>query len=62
MGCASRAARTERGDSGVTLDRVAPAGEGGSETEGTEAGDSVERLIEQADMAAWMEAFSHSGA
>jgi len=38
------------------------AGEGGSEAEGTEAGDSVERLIERADMAAWMEAFFHSGA
>jgi len=40
----------------------APAGEEGSELEGGEAGDSVERLVERADMAAWMEAFSHSGA
>ena len=40
----------------------APAGEGGSEAEGTEMGDSVERLIERADMAAWMDAFSQSGA
>ena len=40
----------------------APAGKGGSETDGTEAGDSVERLMERADMAAWIEAFSQSGA
>ena len=40
----------------------APAGEEGSEAEGTEAGDLVERLMDLADMAAWMEAFSHSGA
>jgi len=40
----------------------APAGEEGSEAEGTEMGDSVERLMERADMAAWMDAFSHSGA
>ena len=40
----------------------APAGEGGSEAEGTEAGDSVERLMDRADMAAWIDAFSHSGA
>ena len=57
-----RAASTERGDSGVASVIVAPAGEGGSETEGTEAGDLVERLMERADMAAWMEAFSQSGA
>ena len=62
MGCASRAARTERGDSGVASDRVAPAGEGGSEVDWMEMGDSVERLMEGADMAAWIEAFSHSGA
>src|SRR5712672_1844164 len=60
-GCVSRAARTEWGDNGVVSDRVAPAGEGGSEAEGTEAGDSVERLMERADMAAWIEAFSQSG-
>jgi len=46
----------------VASEIEAPAGEGGSEAEGTEVGDSVERLIERADMAAWMEAFSQSGA
>jgi len=40
----------------------APAGKGGSEAEGTEIGDLVERLIEWVDMAAWMDAFSQSGA
>ena len=38
------------------------AGEEGSEMDGAEAGDSVERLMERADMAAWMDAFSQSGA
>jgi len=57
-----RAASTERGDNGVASGMEAPAGEGGSEADGTEAGDSVERLMEQADMAAWIEAFSQSGA
>jgi len=32
----------------------APAGEDGSEAEGGEAGDSVDRLMERADMAAWI--------
>ena len=41
---------------------VAPAGEEGSELEGGEADDSVERSIGRVDMAAWMEAFSQSGA
>ena len=45
-------ASTERGDSGVASDMEAPAGEEGSEAEGTEIGDSVERLMERADMAA----------
>ena len=40
----------------------APAGEEGSEMEGAEAGDSVERLMDRLDMAAWMDAFSQSGA
>ena len=57
-----RAASTERGDNGVALEMVALAGEGGSEADGTEAGDSVERLMERADMAAWIEAFSQLGA
>ena len=57
-----RAASTDRGDSGVASEMDAPAGEGGSETEGTEAGDSVERLMDRGDMAAWMDAFSQSGA
>src|SRR5712672_3014119 len=61
-GCASRAASTEQGDNGVTSGIEAPAGEGGSEAEGGEAGDSVDRLMERADMAAWIEAFSQSGA
>jgi len=61
-GCASRAASTEWGDSGVASDKDAPVGEEGSEAEGMEAGDSVERLMEWADMAAWMAAFSQLGA
>ena len=40
----------------------APAGEGGSELEGGEAGDSVDRLMDRVDIAAWVEAFSQSGA
>ena len=46
----------------MTSEIEAPAGEDGSEAEGGEAGDSVDRLIERADMAAWIEAFSQSGA
>src|SRR5712675_323248 len=61
-GCASRAASTERGDNGVASEMEAPAGEEGSEADGGEAGDSVDRLMEQADIAAWIEAFSQSGA
>src|SRR5712675_1420040 len=37
-GCASRAARTERGDNGVTSGMEAPAGEDGSEVEGVDWG------------------------
>jgi len=40
----------------------APAGEDGSEVEGADLGDSLERLTEYEDMALWIEAFSHSGA
>ena len=41
---------------------VAPAGEEGSELEGGEADESVERSMGRADIAAWIEAFSQSGA
>jgi len=40
----------------------APAGDDGSEVEGTDLGDSLERLTEYEDMALRIEAFSHSGA
>ena len=46
----------------MASDMDALVGKGGSKAEGTEAGDSVERLMERADMAAWIEAFSQSGA
>jgi len=45
----------------VTSAMEAPAGEDGSEADGGEAGDSVDRLMERADMAAWIKAFSQSG-
>ena len=46
----------------MTSEREAPAGEDGSKAEGGEVGDSVDRLMERADIAAWIEAFSQSGA
>jgi len=49
------------GDNGVTSGIEAPAGEDGSKAEGGEAEDLVDRLMERADMAAWIEAFSQSG-